>query len=104
MSRETGSVTAEFALLLPAVIAVFMLMLQLLALQVERVQLAQAAGLAARASSHLVDHIEVQQLVRKIAPDATLIIEQDAELICATVTKPGLLVLAEKICTRVQGM
>lgn len=104
MKEDRGSVTAELAVVLPSVIGIFLVLLQVLSMQVERVQLAQAAGVAARASSHLVAYIEVQNLVSRIAPGLTLEIEQDAELTCATVSKQGLFKLQETICTRSQGM
>lgn len=104
MRSDRGSVTAEFAVVLPAVIGVFLFLLQALSMQVERVQLAQAAGVAARASSHLMAYIEVQTMVSRMSLGAKLEINQDAELTCATVIKPGLFKVKETICTRSQGM
>ena len=104
MNRDRGSVTAEFALLFPAVIGVFLVLIQLLALQVERVQLAQVAGVAARAASHLMPYREAQKLVKQISSDVDLEISHDAEVVCATVTKAGLMKLQETICTRMQGL
>lgn len=103
MKSEAGSVTAEFAVTLPAVLSVFALLFSLLGLQVERVQLVTTSGVAARAASHLMTDIEVQVLVAKLAPGSTVQVSHDAEVVCASVTKNLLISITEKICTRMQG-
>ena len=103
MKSDSGSATAEFALALPAVITVIALLFQLSAWQLARAQLVVTAGAAARAASHLMTHIEVERLVSNLSPGTTVDISIDATSVCAKVSKPGWLPLAEQICTRLQG-
>lgn len=103
MQSERGSVTAEFAVLLPVFVIAAIGFAQLGSLQVSRAQLAVTASVAARAASHLMNDIEVNLLATRLSPNSALKIEHDAEVVCATVTQKSLIEISEKICTRMQG-
>lgn len=104
MRGERGSVTAEFAIVFPAAIALLLLGLSVLGLQLQRVQLVTTASVAARAASHLMPYIDVKNLVEKMNPGSSLKIEENSEVVCAEVSKTLLIEVREKICTRMQGL
>ena len=93
LSRDTGSVTAEFVLILPTVIAVLLFSLGALNLQVERIRLFVLAADAARAAA------------RGESPSGVkLIAERD--LICAEVTAGNQFgfELTERACARSEAL
>ncbi|MFM6980825.1 MAG: TadE/TadG family type IV pilus assembly protein [Micrococcales bacterium] len=102
-NTERGSVTAEFAILIPSIIGLLLFCLQVFGWQLERIQLVNTAGIAARAASHLMTDIEVNALVAKLSPGAVLKLEVDAEVVCARVSQNRFIELSEKLCTRMQG-
>lgn len=81
---QRGSVTAEFAAVVPAVMLVLALCLGGLQLSTRRLQVQDAAALAARSAARGAP-FDVAVLV----PGAVMRIERRGNLVCAAVTVPG---------------
>lgn len=84
---ERGSVTAEFAAVVPAVFLVLALCLGGFSLVTKQAQLQDAAATAARSAAR-DDSADIRQLV----PGATAHLERRGNLLCARVTGTGHLV------------
>lgn len=88
LHSERGTVTAELAVALPAVILVLGLSIQLLQLPVERMDLAVSAGEQARA------------IARGERTGGRI----EGALVCVTLTKSGLVSIKETACSRRLGL
>ena len=88
MSADRGSVTAEFAAALPAVIVLLALCLSALHLTTVQVRVQDAAALAARVTARGESGAGAG-LVGSLVPGADLSIETRGELVCATVVASG---------------
>jgi len=86
---EAGSITAEFALVLPAVILVLCCCLGAIAVVGQQVRMTDAAAGAARALGRGESVDSVAALVNGTAPGATLGSESRGEFICATLSAPS---------------
>lgn len=92
---ERGSVTAEFAILLPAVMLLFGFLLGLLAMKFEQIRLVEVSAQAGRALARGEPFAEVALRVGEVAPGGVLTVHERAasessalpNLICATVSK-----------------
>lgn len=89
LRSEAGTVTAELAISLPAVLLVLTFAIQALMLQVDRMALIQSAGEQARAAAR-----------GEIISEA----EQEGNLICVTKTLVKVVTIKEKQCARSQGL
>lgn len=89
LRSEAGTVTAELAISLPAVLLVLTFAIQALMLQVDRMALIQSAGEQARAAAR-----------GEIISEA----EQEGNLICVTKTLVKVVTIKEKQCARSLGL
>jgi hypothetical protein len=86
VGSERGSVTAEFAVALPAVVLVLGLALGALAVGSQSVRLQDAAGLAARALARGEPPGLVAGMTGTLVPGARLARSDRAGLLCAVIT------------------
>jgi Flp pilus assembly protein TadG len=84
LRRQRGSITAEFAAVVPAVMLVLALCLGGLQLSSRQLQVQDAAALAARSAARGASFDAAV-----ILPGATTRIERRSNLVCAVVTMPG---------------
>lgn len=89
VNSESGTVTAELAIAMPAVIALISFATGILGLQVDRISLAHQAGELARAAA------------RGEQVDGT---KPKGALVCVTKTKQGLFQISETQCARRFGL
>ena len=85
---ESGTVTAELAISLPAVLLVLTIAIQGLSVPVERMELATRAGEQARA------------IARGQALGGTI----EGNLVCVTLSSKGIIPFREKSCARRLGL
>lgn len=83
MAGERGSVTAEFAVLVPALLLVLALCLGAVQLVGQQLRLTDAAADAARSAARGDDHVRVAALVARAAPGAALSLSVQGEFVCA---------------------
>lgn len=88
-NTDGGSVTAEFAIVVPAVIAVMALVLGGIALGRDALAVTTAAHQAARAVARGDDSGQVQNAVLERVPGATVEIVPAAGEVCVTVQAPA---------------
>jgi hypothetical protein len=111
-SDERGSVTAELALAIPAVMMLLAIFIGAMGLQLERFRLVDLAATLARADARGESPEVLKDLIDQWQPSANFKVESTQELVCIVVTKAtsilGLpekvFVLAEKQCARKQGL
>jgi hypothetical protein len=111
-TNETGSITAELALAIPAVMILLAIFIGAMGLQLERFRLVDLAATLARADARGETGEVLRELIQQWQPSANFRIESTQELVCVVVTKAtsilGLpekaFVLAEKQCARKQGL
>lgn len=84
---ERGSVTAEFAVLMPALLLVLALCLGAVQVLGQQVRLTDAAADAARAASRGDDTARVAALVARAVPGASLVLATRGEFVCAELSK-----------------
>jgi hypothetical protein len=97
MHGERGSVTAEFAAALPAVVLLLALALGALSVGSQSVRVQDAAGLAARALARGESLAAAAGLAGSLVPSAAIAQADRGGLVCAIVTAraPGLLAALE---------
>lgn len=111
-TSESGSVAAEFVLVLPTVILIMAVSLGALSASVERIRLVSVAAGVARALARAEPLEKIEQVYSSQLAGRKLVISQSGELICAKVglslKLPGLpdfdLRLAESQCARLTGL
>lgn len=107
LSNETGSVTAELAVTLPAVGVILALVLGVFGLQVQRLALVADAAMASRAVARGEAEAAAEQLVAQ--PKRAVEFTTTSDLVCAKITQPAQLAglpvfdLSEKACARKAG-
>ncbi|MBX3091155.1 MAG: hypothetical protein KF801_01440 [Cryobacterium sp.] len=84
--REQGSVTAEFAALVPAVVLVLAVSLGGMQLAARQLQLQDAAALAARSAAR---DARVDSVIDALVPGASVQLESRGNLVCAKVSMAG---------------
>ncbi|MBD7956307.1 TadE family protein [Microbacterium sp. Sa4CUA7] len=95
---ERGSVTAEFAVALPAVIVVFVLFAGALTASSRQVRLEHAAAQGARLAARGEDAGRVHDAVSRALDGARAVIGGDGDLVCVTASAPtGLLLPLEPL-------
>ena len=88
-SGDGGSVTTEFAIVVPAVIVVLALVVGGIALGRDALAVTTAAHQAARAIARGDDLLQVQGAVLEQLPGATVDIEDSAGEVCVSVRAPN---------------
>lgn len=86
---ERGSVTAEFAIVVPAVVLVLALTAGALAATGRQVRLEQSAAQAARLAARGESGARVAGLVATIAGGAVAAVAREGDLVCVTATAPA---------------
>ena len=107
--RELGSVTAEFAIILPAVILILITGIQVLGIQSSRVKVIGLAAESARAIARGEDQLLVDSLIAERAFGSKVEIQHLDLSVCvviSTSSKIGMLDLpiSEKACARKSGL
>jgi len=87
-SDERGSVTAEFVVIIPAVVMVIVLTVATLGGASRHIRVEQAAAQAARLASRGEDDGRVRAAVAAVGAGATVRVFDDGDLICADVRAP----------------
>ena len=92
---DSGAVTAEFAVALPAMAAAVAVAIAAVALASLQLSAQQLAGAAVRALSQGVTSEDIAGMLRRLDPSATLRVSSSDGLLCAAVAKrpPGALTL-----------
>ena len=90
-SGERGSVTAEFAAVIPAVILVLLLCLGGVQVGGQQVRLADAAAQAARSLARGDGLDQATSLARQLVGDAVVSVDQRGSAVCARLSAPGAL-------------
>jgi len=80
---ERGSVTAEFAVVVPAVVLVVVLTVAALSASGRQIRLEQAAAQAARLAARGEGEARVGSVVAALVSDAAVRIRIDGDLVCA---------------------
>ncbi|GAA3913056.1 TadE family type IV pilus minor pilin [Microbacterium invictum] len=80
---ERGSVTAEFAVIVPAVVMIIVLTVATLAGASRQIRLEQAAAQAARLASRGETDARVHAALAQVGGDATVRMSDDGDLVCA---------------------
>ncbi len=86
MRDERGSVTAEFAVVVPAVILVVLLTVATLSASGRQVRLEHAAAQAARLAARDEGDDRVRGFVDAVVPGASVSIHTDGDVVCITAT------------------
>lgn len=87
--RDRGSVTAEFAVALPAIALVLAACLASVQLVGEQVRLTDAAADAARALGRGESAGAAGAIADRVSGGAALAVTDDGEFVCATLRAPG---------------
>ena len=111
-SKDSGTVTAELVLALPAVMLVVTLAIAAMGLQVEKMKLVGAASAIARSIARTESIEATDTLYRQLSPTAVMEITEPEGLVCVSLAieslLPGLglelLQLKEKQCARASGL
>lgn len=106
LGDDRGSVVAEFAVALPAVVLVLLLGMGALAAGARHVRLQDAAADAARLAARGESAERVEATVAAGSPGATATIERQGDLVCVTATVPSGLpaVLVARSCALAGGL
>lgn len=86
---ESGMVTAEFAVALPAVIIVLALALGALAAATDQLRCVDAARVGARAAARGDTQVSIQQVARRAAPQGSSVSVRGDRTVTVTVTAPS---------------
>ena len=87
--RDRGSVTAEFAVALPAIALVLAACLASVQLIAQQVRLTDAAADAARALGRGESTAEAGAIADRVSGGAALVVAVDGMFVCATLSSPG---------------
>ncbi len=88
LAGEAGTVTAEFALTMPAVVVVLVLALGALQAGSLQIRVVDAASLAARTLARSESHGEADSRISALLAEHTLQSSTEGDLVCATVSAP----------------
>jgi len=88
---ERGSVTAEFAAVIPAVLLVLLLCLGGVQVSGQQVRLADAAAQAARSLARGDGLVHATALARQLVGGAIVTADQRGDAVCARLSAPGAL-------------
>ncbi len=85
VQADSGVITAEFAVVLPTVVAILVLSLGLLSAQVQTARLQQVSAVASHALARSEDQKQVEQWVHRHAAQARLRTSSKDGVLCTTV-------------------
>ncbi|WP_422761106.1 TadE family type IV pilus minor pilin [Mycetocola saprophilus] len=85
---EEGSISAEFAIVMPAVLVLLALCLGVLAAGTTRSRLWDVAGQSARASARGDPEQSIMAQARELLPGVAVKVDSQASLVCATADIP----------------
>lgn len=94
-TQDDGSVTAEFAMVVPAVVLVLAVCLSALNIAHRQGRLEDAASVAARTLARGGGSAE--QVVGLLAPGARVSVDDRGELVCVRVSQPGATLAALRV-------
>ncbi len=100
---ESGSVTAEFAVTLPAVLLVLVLCIGAGSVSVQRIEAQSAAAAAARMVARGEGRGQVTDAVGRLAPGASVRVQRRGDFVCADVSSEARFVAARSLGARVTG-
>jgi Flp pilus assembly protein TadG len=100
---ERGSITAEFAVVLPAVLLVLILCVGAASISVQRVEAQSAASAAARILARGDDAGAAAGAVRRLAPGARMMTARDGDFVCVSVTSTARFVAVRAAGVRLTG-
>lgn len=100
---ERGSITAEFAVVLPAVLLVLVLCVGTASVSVQRIEAQSAAAAAARILARGDGAGEATGAVGRLAPGARLHSTREGDFVCVSVTSTAGFVAARSAGVRVTG-
>jgi len=103
---ERGSVTAEFAVVLPAVVLVLVLAVSALGATGRQVRLEQAAAQAARLAARGEPDARVRAVAAAVAGPVSVDVRADGDLVCVSLTAdsaPPLPTLRARSCALADG-
>lgn len=86
---DAGSVTAEFAVVLPAVMAVVVLTLGAMGATARQVRLEQGVAQGARLAARGEPDALVGDAVTRAVGDARAVLEEEGDLVCVSATAPA---------------
>lgn len=108
-NSERGSVTAEFALLIPAVLGLFVVLFSAFSVQLQRFEMQADASTAARALARGEDQQFVLNWLAEVAPKFEVSLNLNAESSCVSLVSANNVAggdfwqLSEKSCARNLG-
>jgi Flp pilus assembly protein TadG len=100
---ERGSITAEFAVVLPAVLLVLVLCVGAASVSVQRVEAQSAASAAARILARGDGEGAAAGAVGRLAPGARMDSARDGDFVCVSVTSTARFVAARSAGVRLTG-
>lgn len=103
MRGDRGSVTAEFAVVLPAVLLVLVLCVGSASVSVERIAVQSAAAAAARAAARGEAGGSAVEAASHASRGASVGLRRDGDFVCATVTADATFAAARTVGIRVSG-
>lgn len=102
-SGERGSIAAEFAVVLPAVLLVLVLCVGAASVSLERIAVQSAASAAARAAARGEAGGSVDAAVRASAAGAAVALRREGDFVCASVTTVAGFAAARFVGVRISG-
>lgn len=105
-----GSITAEFAMVLPIAVTVLAFGISLMAIQAARIQLIEFSALASRAIARGESDFEVKQMFLDQNHSASMDIKYENELVCVSIRDEkkifwlGTITIDERQCARISGL
>jgi len=86
---DAGSVTAEFAVVLPAVLVVLVLTVGAMGASARQVRLEQGVAQGARLAARGEPDARVRDAVTRAVVDASAVLEEEGDLVCVSATAPA---------------
>jgi hypothetical protein len=100
---ERGSITAEFAVVLPAVLLVLVLCVGAASVSVQRIEAQSAASAAARILARGDGRGVAVSAAGRFAPGGRLTSARDGDFVCVSVTSTARFVAARSLGVRLTG-
>jgi hypothetical protein len=100
---ERGSVTAEFAVVLPAVLLVLVLCVGSASVSVQRIAVQSAAASAARVAARGEAGGSAEAVASRVGSGAAVTLRRDGDFVCATVSAGASFAAARTVGIRVSG-
>ncbi|RUR01414.1 TadE family type IV pilus minor pilin [Labedella endophytica] len=100
---ERGSIAAEFAVVLPAVLLVLVLCIGSASVSVQRITVESAAAAAARAAARGEAGGSAAAAAAHAGSGAAVAVRRDGDFVCATVTAAATFAVARTVGVRISG-